>query len=59
MEEDAVKHFVGKVDGLAFLPVAHTQAGVAYLHNNTPPGTPSLTIFLFHVAFILSGVHFT
>lgn len=34
--DDNVRHFVGELDGLAFLPLCDIPAGMTYLKNNVP-----------------------
>ena len=47
-DPDDVKIFVGMMDGLAFLPLAHINAGVAILQNVCPDPSliPLLVYFL-------------
>ena len=40
--EEEIKHFVGMLDGLAFLPLADVEEGMALLKNATPEGLEEL-----------------
>ena len=40
--EEEIKHFVGMLDGLAFLPLADVEEGMELLKNATPEGLDEL-----------------
>ena len=36
MSDDSVRHYIGMLDGLAFLPIPDIPAGIQYLRGNVP-----------------------